>query len=143
MARLWQKLILSKWKPVFEYISIESLIKQYQTEYYEAISKSNKNGDSTVFVTFMLKMIDLTIAKLISDTSIVVNNTNMYVNKLLKILEKNKWYTGKEIQALLKLSDRSNFRKNYLNPAIDLGLIEMQFKDKHTSKNQRYKLIEK
>ena len=27
-----------------------------------------------------------------------------------------------------------------LNPAIELGLIEVEFKDKKTSKNQRYKL---
>ena len=33
---------------------------------------------------------------------------------------KNKWYTSKEIQNLLKLSDRSNFRKNYLDPARTL-----------------------
>ena len=42
--------------------------------------------------------------------------------------------------SLLNLSDKVNFRKNYLNPAIKLGLIEVEFKDKKTSKNQRYKL---
>lgn len=141
MARLWQNLILSKWKPVFEFIPIESLIKKYQTEYYDAIAQSNRNGDSTVFVTFMLKMIDLSITDLLIQTSLTIDNTNIYINKLLKSLIQNKWYTSKEIQNLLKLSDRTNFRKNYLNPAIKLGLIEMEFPDKPTSKVQRYKKI--
>ena len=141
MARLWQNLILSKWKPLFEYIPIESLIKKYQAEYYDAIATSNKNGDSTVFVTFMLKMIDLSISDLISNTSLLVNNTSIYLDKLIKKLVKNKWYTGREIQGLLKLSDRSNFRKNYLNPAIHSGLVVLEFPDKPTSRNQRYKLV--
>lgn len=140
MARLWQNLILSKWKPIFKYIPIESLIKKYQFEYYDAISKSNLNGDSTVFIEFMLKMIDLSLMDLIKNTSIEINNSSIYVNKLLKVLTKDKWYTSKEMQSLLHLSDRVNFRKNYLNPAIELGLIEVEFKDKKTSKKQRYKL---
>lgn len=139
MARLWQNLILSKWKPIFEYIPIESLIKKNQTEYYDAIAQSNKNGDSTVFITFMLKMIDLSITDLISETSLTINNTNTHLTKLLSVLAQNRWYTGKEIQSLLQLSDRVNFRKNYLNPAIELGLIEIEFPDKPTSKMQRYK----
>ena len=140
MARLWQNLILSKWKPIFKYIPVESLIKKYQLEYYDAISKSNLNGDSTVFIEFMLKMIDLSLTDLINDASLEMDNSSIYVNKLLKVLTKNKWYTSKEMQSLLNLSDRVNFRKNYLNPAIELGLIEVEFKDKKTSKNQRYKL---
>ena len=141
MARLWQNLILSKWKPIFEFIPIESLIKRYQTEYYDAISESNNNGNSTIFITFMLKMIDLSITDLISQISLTIKNTNIHLNKLLKVLVKNKWYTAKEIQILLKLSDRANFRKNYLDPAIRLGLIIVEFSEKPTSKNQRYKLI--
>ena len=30
IARLWQNLILSKWKEIFEYVPIESQIKKYQ-----------------------------------------------------------------------------------------------------------------
>ncbi len=141
MARLWQNLILSKWKPIFEFIPIESLIKKYQSEYYDAIAQSNKNGDSTVFITFMLKMIDFSIKDLISQASLTINNTNVYSNKLLRVLVRNKWFTSKEIQGLLKLSDRANFRKNYLDPAIKLGLVVLEFPDKPTSKIQRYKKI--
>ena len=141
MARLWQNLILSRWKPVFQFIPIESLIKKYQAEYYDAIAKSNKDGESTIFITFMLKMIDMSIKELLIETSSAIENDDRYVNKLLKKLVQNKWYTSKEILKLLNLSDRANFRKNYLNPAIRLGKVLIEFPDKPTSKNQRYKVV--
>ena len=37
IARLWQNVILSKWKEIFEFLPIESQIKEYQDEYYKAI----------------------------------------------------------------------------------------------------------
>lgn len=40
MARLWHTAILSKWKPIFEYIPIESQIEKFQDEYYRSISEA-------------------------------------------------------------------------------------------------------
>ena len=54
MARLWHTAFLSKWKPVFEYIPIESQIEKFQDEYYEAISGGHVAGESTIFIEFML-----------------------------------------------------------------------------------------
>ena len=63
MARIWQTAILSKWKEIFEYVPIESLIKKYQEDYYTAINNCNNNGNSNEFIEFMLKMIDETLEK--------------------------------------------------------------------------------
>lgn len=57
MGRLWQTLILMQQYPVFEFLPIESLIKQNQEEYYAKLSASDKSGNSTPFVTFMLGLI--------------------------------------------------------------------------------------
>ncbi|MBU2646920.1 Fic family protein [bacterium] len=57
MARLWQQLILFNHNPVFRFVSIESLIKENQTEYYRTLEKSDKSGESTVFVEFLLGLI--------------------------------------------------------------------------------------
>ena len=35
-ARLWQNIILSNWKEIFEYLPIESELKKYQDGYYKA-----------------------------------------------------------------------------------------------------------
>ena len=66
MARLWHTAILSKWKPVFEYIPIESQIERFQDEYYDAISRCHAAGESTIFIEFMLLQID----KILDDISV-------------------------------------------------------------------------
>ena len=38
----------------------------------------------------------------------------------------------------LRLKSRVGFRKNYLIPALEAGLVEMTIPDKPTSKNQMY-----
>ncbi len=40
MGRLWQTLILGKWKEIFFFLPIESLIKDRQQRYYEALEKA-------------------------------------------------------------------------------------------------------
>ncbi|MFT3903172.1 MAG: Fic family protein [Niabella sp.] len=57
MGRLWQTLILMQQYPVFEYLPIESLIKQRQNDYYTKLSESDKKGNSTPFIAFMLGII--------------------------------------------------------------------------------------
>ncbi len=47
------------------------------------------------------------------------------------------------IQERLGLLDRENFRLNYLQRALDFGLIEMIISDKPKSSKQKYRLTEK
>ena len=47
-------------------------------------------------------------------------------------------YTSLELMNKLGLKSRISFRKNYLDPSIENGLIKMTNPDKPTSKNQRY-----
>ena len=58
MARLWHTAILAQWKPIFEYIPIESQIEKFQDDYYEVIAKCHVAGESTLFIEFMLQQID-------------------------------------------------------------------------------------
>ena len=46
MGRLWQTLILMQQYPVFEYLPVESLIKENQEAYYQALGKSDATGNS-------------------------------------------------------------------------------------------------
>ena len=57
MGRLWQTVILLKYHPLFEYIPMESIVREKQKEYYRVLSQADKSGDSTRFVEFMLKVI--------------------------------------------------------------------------------------
>lgn len=138
MARLWQNTMLSKWKPLFKYVPIESRIKQYQEEYYKVISKCHSDGNSNSFIEFMLKMIDETLEELISNAESQINYNSIYVNKLLEVMEKDFPMTANEIMEKLNLKSKETFRKNYIDPAIDAGLVKLEIPDKPTSKNQRY-----
>ena len=66
MGRLWQTVILMKGNPVFEFLPIEHEIKIQQQHYYNALSKSDKEGVCTVFVEFMLEKIKTSLQQLIT-----------------------------------------------------------------------------
>ena len=67
--------------------------------------------------------------------------STMQVRELLKILEGILY--REEIQEKLGLKNRDYFRKNYLNPAIEEGLVALTIPDKPTSSKQQYFLTEK
>lgn len=58
MGRLWQTIILIEKYPLFEYLPFETLISETQTDYYEALSTSDEAGESTVFIEYMLHIIE-------------------------------------------------------------------------------------
>ena len=45
------------------------MIKKYQDDYYNAISRCNEAGNSNEFIEFMLKMIDETVSELLMSTT--------------------------------------------------------------------------
>ena len=63
MGRLWQTIILMQAYPIFEYLPFETMIRQTQEEYYASLSESDKAGKSTVFIEYMLKIIDRALAE--------------------------------------------------------------------------------
>lgn len=138
MARLWHTAILSKWKPVFEYIPIESQIEKFQDDYYEAISRCHAAGESTIFIEFMLSQID----KILDDVSDQISEKSEYlsesVQKLLEVMEYDVPYTSNALMEKLGLKAKEGFRRNYLQPAIELNLVRMTIPDKPNSRNQRY-----
>ena len=111
MARLWQTTLLSKWKEIFKYLPIESMIKKYQKDYYDAIAISNTKGNSDVFIEFMLKMIYETIL----ETKKINKKESRYElseiqNKIVKLIEANSYVTQIEIANKLKVDRRTIIR---------------------------------
>ena len=43
---------------MFEFIPFENMIHKTQSEYYHALSQSDKSGSSTHFIEYMLKVVD-------------------------------------------------------------------------------------
>jgi Fic family protein len=137
MGRLWQSLILARWNPLFTDIPVESLIFEHQAEYYHAIQESTQKTDSAPFIAFMLRMIMDTVTR---STPEVTPEATPEV-RLLAVLSGEK--TRQQLKEALGLKDDEHFRKAYLLPALDLGLIEMTIPDKPRSSKQKYRLTDK
>ena len=134
MGRLWQTLILTRWKPLFAHIPVESLIHVKQEDYYEAIRRSSAQGESTLFIAFMLGI--LMEALRIDQGDDQVSDQ---VARLLAALRKGP-KTAAELMAEMGLSHRPTFRNNYIRPAMSAGLVEMTRPESPTAKNQKYRL---
>lgn len=145
LGRLWQTLILTRWNPLFADIPVESMVYAHQSDYYDAIAQSSKDGQSTVFIEFMLKTIFEKIQSCSGDTDQDADQVTDQVKALLTAFEKasNKALGASELMAAVGLSHRPTFRQNYLHPALAAGLIEMTIPDKPNSRNQKYRLTAK
>lgn len=137
MGRLWQTELLAKWKPIFEWIPIESLIREHQAEYYRAIALSTSEGKSNRFILFMLDIIKVAIEGIIAETRNHINHISNQISALMSVIESYPM-SAMELMKKLGLRSRNGFRQNYLIPALDAGIIGMTCPDKPTSKNQRY-----
>lgn len=137
MGRLWQTALLASWKPIFAWIPIESIIKDNQEEYYNAIAQSTNQAKSNLFILFMLDVINKAIKDILIDTKNHYNHINNQITKLMKVIESYP-QSAAELMQKLNLKSRVGFRKNYLQPALDAGLIGMTEPNKPTSKNQKY-----
>ena len=54
MGRYWQTVLLSRWKGIFAWLPVETIVKEHQQEYYNVIARCDAMGESTLFIEFML-----------------------------------------------------------------------------------------
>lgn len=138
MGRLFQTCLLAKEEELFYYLPVESIIKKKQQAYYDAISRSNLEGSSNVFIEFMLDAIIETMNETIKQSNIEKGSLSIQAKKLLKIFEEGVPYTTIELMDKVGIKSRASFKKNYLDPLLESGTIEMTIPDKPVSRNQRY-----
>lgn len=112
-GRLWQSLILQKWKEIFAWIPVETLAYENQDAYYKVLQQVDNVGDSTRFVEFMLEMIRNAL-KEISETA---TETNVTINVV-----KNVVTNEEKIIALLRQD--GNVSANMLS--LSVGITQRQ-----------------
>lgn len=138
MGRLFQTCLLASEEDIFAYLPVESIIKERQQAYYDAIATCNKQGTSTVFIEFMLDAILETIKRTIKQANKEAYTTSPQVKKLLSVMEQEIPYTTRELMELSNIKSRASFKQHYIDPALEAELIEMTVPDKPKSRNQRY-----
>lgn len=141
MGRMWHSLLLGQWKDLFYWLPIEELIRTRQDAYYQALREADLHGESHAFAEFMLQIIEDTL----KDTEVVGTAEPpaqrawpVPVQKLMQALG-DQTLSVSELMEKLQLSHRPTFRKNYLNPALAMGLIERTIPDKPNSRSQKYR----
>jgi Fic family protein len=102
MGRLWQTLILMSEYPVFEFLPFETLISNTQDEYYKSLALSDKLGKSTIFIEYMLDVIDKSLINLLN-----------YNHRVLKDTDRLEYF--------LSLGIKEFSRKDYMNIFKDLS----------------------
>ncbi len=137
VARFWQKIILSSWKPIFKYITIEDVLSDNKKAFNKVLSQSLSNRDTNSFIEYMLSIINKAVDNLIKDSRNHLTHSNQQVKALLNVIESYP-QSSAELMAKLNLKSRNGFRLNYILPALEMNLIEMTLPDKPTSKNQMY-----
>ncbi len=137
MGRMWHTLLLSQWNELFSWLPIEELIRERQKEYYDALADADKNADCTKFVEMMMQIIYDALAEL-KKTDQGNDQETDQVKALLGCMGSEE-LSAAQLMERLGLSHRPTFRKNYLHPALEKGLIEMTVPDKPNSRNQRYR----
>ena len=113
MGRLWHTLLLSKWNPIFAWLPIESIIHDNQNEYYNAINISNCNGESTVFIEFMLSVIKQALSEADEvNTSRISHADKSYTRwKLISdFLKEHEFITNRDVQEILSVSSSTATR---------------------------------
>ncbi len=100
-GRLWQNLILSKWNPVFEWIPVESAIRDRQSEYYRCIREATDLNDTSVFIDFMLESIKESLQKTMKDSA------DSLRSKILSMIKGGKYTTAAEAAEKLGVSEKT------------------------------------
>lgn len=87
MGRLWQTLILSKWRQELAWLPVETLIHHQQERYYAILGQCDKASDCTAFVMFMLENVALALKESLQVPSDLSEQMSEQTRVLLKTSE--------------------------------------------------------
>ncbi|WP_400208260.1 Fic family protein [Candidatus Methanomassiliicoccus intestinalis] len=136
-GRMWNMLLLSCWRPLFSWIPVETVIKQKQQEYYQALHDADKQVDSTKFIEFMLQTICESLNEY-ENKQMQIKGISTHLQRFLNVLGDEE-LAATELMNRMQLKNRAAFYQTYLQPALAAQLIERVYPDKPKSKNQRYR----
>lgn len=123
MGRMWQTLLLMQWNPIFAWIPVETLVKEHQKDYYDAIAQSDREASSTPFIIFMLRCLLQSIQEMVeSNLKSNPKGNPKSSEKILNAMCANPQLTIKDLQEVTGLSE-SGVKKIIRSLRAD-GVIE-------------------
>ena len=120
MGRLWQTMILKEYSPVFEFLPIETLVKERQQDYYNVLGKSDSQGNSTSFIEFMLEIIHLALEDLLKTQNLTVKDIDR-IELFKDIIGENEFSRQDYLRYNKEISSATASRD--LKNAVDKGIL--------------------
>ena len=113
VGRLWQTVILKSFKDFFSFMPIESMVRNNQQKYYQALEDSGSIGESTPFIEFMLEIISKSLKDYIKThkqnvpKSVTKNVPLKRMTEIVNLIQKDKNITILQIADILGVSDKT------------------------------------
>lgn len=106
MGRFWQSLILYEWNSYFSIIPVESIVREKQQKYYEVLEICGSEGESTVFVEFMLESIYEAIEEVGNKVGNKVGNLSENQRKILEEIKRDNKISAAKLSNIIGISKR-------------------------------------
>ena len=124
MGRYWQTMLLSRWKGLFAWLPVETIVREHQQDYYSVIARCDAAGESTLFVEFMLDC--LLNAMENYDDPEAEHDAGLHDNMHDKLHDKFPELSAKAIEILEVLKAHPSFKATEIGGQV--GLSERQVK---------------
>ncbi len=130
LGRLWQTLILMRSSPVFEFLPVETLVRERQQDFYAALEHSDRQGKSTSFLEFMLAVIDRTLEELLRTHRVTLGKEDR-IERYRARIGSNEFTRQDYLRENKQISPATASRD--LSHAVEQGLLT-RIGDKRTAK---------
>ncbi|MDR1021062.1 MAG: Fic family protein [Synergistaceae bacterium] len=146
LARLWHSELIVKWRPALAPLSLEEAVSRGKPAYLLALERSDRQKNAAPFVLYMLGLVAEELSAKIaaapraaSERLTAPARLSDYMERLLLVFG-GRTLSSSEVMSGLHMAHRGTFRKNYLDPAIESGFVEMTQPDSPRSPTQKYRL---
>ncbi len=139
MGRLWQTMVLARWRERLAHLPIETVVHSHQSAYYKALALSDKQADAAPFAEFIFKALLQALENALS-TDPACDPVSDPVERLVSVFTVGESLSVQGMMQRLQLKHRTHFRRHFLTPALTAGRITMTQPDRPHSPTQRYHL---
>jgi len=106
IGRLWQSVILMAHNPLFGILPTESIIRDHQEAYYQALEGSTSAGECTLFIEFMLARILEAIEKVGNTVGSKVGNLTENQQTIIRSMKDNPKVSAAMLAEIVGISKR-------------------------------------
>lgn len=147
MGRLWQTLILSKWRPIMAWLPVETVVRDRQKEYYDSLGVSDKSGQATPFIEFMLGAILQAMKQVVAqgrpESRPELRPESELSKRVLGLLNKHGPMGKSELAKALGHKSVSGELKKQVKGLMEDGWVEFTLPEKPNSRLQKVRLVDR